>query len=124
MAALNRVQIIGNLGADPKTREISRDRKVTSFRVAVNRRWRNANKEIQEETMWFSVEAWAGLGDVCARYLKKGRSVYVEGRLKINEWDDTEGGHHERTVVVARDVQFLGEVGRSETQIEEPETSF
>ncbi len=107
MAGLNKVQIIGNLGADPETREVSGDRKVTNFRVAVNRRWRTGAGEQQEETTWFQIEAWAGLGEVCAQYLKKGRGVYVEGRLRISAWDDQDGNHHERAVIVAQDVQFL-----------------
>ena len=108
MAALNRIGVIGNLGADPEVRAISGDRQVTSFPVAVNRHWTDAEGQSGEETDWFHVEAWGRLGANCARYLAKGRQVYVEGRLRINAWDAQDGSHHERAVIVANNVQFLG----------------
>ena len=106
MANLNRVQIIGRLGRDPETRFTTTGRQVTSFSVAVSRRWRNPEGETQERTDWFNVEAWGRLGEICQEYLSKGRLVFIEGRLQT----DVVGEGEERkyyTKVVAQQMQML-----------------
>jgi single-strand DNA-binding protein len=106
MPALNRVELIGNLGRDPETRFTPTGKQVTSFSVAVNRRWRDAEGEQKEKTEWFNIEAWGRLGEICQEYLNKGRLVYVEGRFQT----DVVGEGDERkyfTKVVARQVQIL-----------------
>ena len=106
MPALNRVQLIGNLGRDPETRYTTSGKPVTSFSVAVSLRWRDAEGESKERTEWFNVEAWGRLGEICQEYLKKGRLVFIEGRLRT----DVVGEGDEKkyyTKVVARQMQML-----------------
>jgi len=118
MPGLNKVQLIGYLGADPETRFTPNGVKVTTFSVAVTRRWRNAEGEQKEATEWINIEAWRGLGEFCAEYLKKGSLVYIEGRLKTDRYE-VEGETRYRTKVVARNVQNLDrKPSESEPQIE------
>jgi len=108
MPALNRVQLIGNLGRDPEARFTANGKKYAVFSIAVNRAWKSADGEKQQATDWFLVNAWGKLGETCLEYLKKGRLVFIEGRLRSERWEDKESGEpHSRTVVVALNVQML-----------------
>lgn len=108
MPALNRVQLIGNLGRDPEARFTATGKKFATFTVAVNRTWKSAEGERQEATDWFLVNAWGKLGENCLEYLKKGRLVFIEGRLRSERWEDKDSGEtHSRTIVVATGVQWL-----------------
>ena len=107
MAGLNKVMIIGNLGADPEMRYIADGTAVTNFRVAASRSYTAADGERKEETEWFSVVVWRKLAELCSQYLNKGRRVYVEGRLQTRSWNTPEGERRYKTEVVAEDVQFL-----------------
>lgn len=109
MPALNKVQLIGNLGRDPETRFTPTGKKVCHFSLAVNRRG-NGN-----EPEWFQVEAWERLAEVCQQYLGKGRLAYVEGYLQTDRWNDDKGEAHTRTKIVARQMQML------DRRAEEPE---
>ena len=106
MPALNRVQLIGNLGRDPETRELPTGSKVCSFSLAVTRRWKDAEGETKEATDWFNVEAWGRLGEICQTYLHKGQLVYIEGRLQTNRYEH-EGETRYFTRVVAQNMQML-----------------
>ncbi len=106
MPALNRVQLIGRLGKDPETHNITDGRSVCSFTLAVDRRWKSAQGETKHVTDWFNVEAWGRLGEICQQYLGKGRLVFVEGRLQIDR-SEYEGGVRYFTKVVASNVQML-----------------
>lgn len=113
MAGLNKVMIIGNLGADPDMRYTPSGVEVATFSVACNRRWKNQQTdEWEERTEWIRVVAFRQLAVNCSQYLSKGRSVYVEGRLQTRQWEDQQGQTRYMTEVVAQDVQFLG--GRGE----------
>lgn len=106
--SLNKVMIIGNLGKDPEMRYLPNGTSVTNFSVAASRRWKNPEGQQQEETEWFSVAAFGKLGELANEYLAKGRSVYVEGRLRTHSWDDQNSGEKKyRTEVVANDIKFL-----------------
>jgi single-strand DNA-binding protein len=107
MAGLNKVMIIGNLGADPEMRFTANGSAVTNFRVAVSRQYGGGDGERKEETEWFTVVAWNKLAEQCNQYLQKGRRVYVEGRLQTRSWDGQDGQKRYRTEVVANEVQFL-----------------
>ncbi len=107
MAGLNKVMIIGNLGADPEMRYTADGTALTSFRVAASRNYTTPDGERREETEWFSVVTWRKLAEQCSQFLQKGRRVYVEGRLQTRKWDDAEGVTRYRTEVVAEAVQFL-----------------
>jgi single-strand DNA-binding protein len=106
MPALNRVQLIGNLGNDPEARFTSNGKKYAAFSVAVNRSWKSADGKKMEATDWFLVNAWGKLGEFCLSYLKKGRLVYLDGRLQSDRWED-KGETHYRTTVVALNLQTL-----------------
>jgi single-strand DNA-binding protein len=108
MASLNKVMIIGNLGADPEMRYTANGSAVTTFNVATNESWTDQSGERRERTEWFSVVTWNRLAETCAQYLTKGRSVYVEGRLQTRSWDGQDGLKHYKTEVVAETVRFLG----------------
>lgn len=106
--ALNKVMIIGNLGRDPEMRYLPNGSAVTGFSVAVTRSWRNAEDALQEETEWFSVQAFGKLGERVNEHLAKGRKVYVEGRLRTHSWEDKNTGEKKyRTEVIASDIQYL-----------------
>jgi len=108
MPALNRVQLIGRLGRDPEARFTPTGKKYATFTLAVNRTWKSAEGEKQEATDWFLVNAWNKLGDVCQQYLKKGKLVFIEGRLRPERWEDKDSGEpHSRTIVVATTMQML-----------------
>lgn len=105
---LNKVMIIGNLGRDPEMRYTPTGSSVTNFTVAVTRTWKNQDGQPQEETEWFTVEAWGRRGEIANEYLSKGRKVYVEGRLRTDSWEDQNSGEKRyRTKVVATDIQFI-----------------
>jgi single-strand DNA-binding protein len=111
MAGLNKVMIIGNLGADPEMRYMADGTAMTSFRVASTRTYGSAEGERKEETEWFSVTAWRKLAEQCSQFLQKGRRVYVEGRLRTRSWDGPDGQKRYRTEVVADRVLFLDRAG-------------
>ena len=107
---LNKVMIIGNLGADPEMSYTANGTARTRMRVAVGRNYTTRDGERHDETEWFNVVAWDKLGEVVAQYLTKGRRVFVEGRLRTYEYDDKEGQRRYFTEVVAQNVQFLDSV--------------
>ena len=106
MPSLNRIQLIGHLGKDPEVRSTPTGKKVTSFSVAVSRRWKNSAGEEKESTDWFNVEAWGRLGEVCKQYLHKGRLVFLEGHLRTDRYDH-EGETRYFTKVIASQMQML-----------------
>ncbi len=105
---LNKVMIIGNLGRDPEMRYTPSGRPVTTFSVAANRQYTNAEGEKQTETEWFNVVAWGKLAEICNQYLAKGRQVYVEGRLQTRQWEDAQGTRHTSVEIVANEMIMLG----------------
>jgi single-strand DNA-binding protein len=106
---LNKVMIIGRLGRDPEMRYTPNGRPVTAFSVAVNRTWTTGDGDRREDTEWFNVVAWGTLAEICKQHLRKGQSVYVEGRLQTRGWEDPEGKKHYRTEIVANEMIMLGD---------------
>jgi len=106
MPNLNRVQIIGRLGKDPEARTTKNGSAVVSFPVAVDRMWKSRDGESRKETDWFTIEAWGKLGQICQKFLGKGRLVYIEGRLLTQRWEN-EGEVRYFTKVVASTMQML-----------------
>jgi single-strand DNA-binding protein len=109
-----KIILAGNLGRDPEMRYAPSGSPVTSFSVASNRKYTNAEGDLVEETSWFRISAWNRLAEVCAEYLNKGAKVLVEGRLKIDPttggpriWTDNEGAARASFEVTANTVQFL-----------------
>lgn len=107
MASLNKVMVIGNLGADPEMRYTANGKAMTSFRVATSRNYMAADGERREETEWFGVVTWDKLAETCSQFLQKGRRVYVEGRLHTRSWEAPDGQRRYRTEVIANTVLFL-----------------
>ncbi len=106
MPNLNRVQIIGRLGKDPEARTTKSGAAVVTFSVAVDRQWKSRSGEARKETDWFTVDAWGKLGQICQKFLGKGRLVFIEGRLLTQRWEN-EGEVKYFTKVVASSMQML-----------------
>jgi single-strand DNA-binding protein len=105
---LNKVMLIGRLGADPEMRYTASGSPVTTFRLAVGRQWRDSAGEIHDETDWFNIVAWNRLAETCNQYLTRGTRVYVEGRLQTRSWEDQQSGQTRyRTEVIASDLIIL-----------------
>ena len=109
MASINKVIIIGNLGRDPEVRYTPSGAAVCNLRIATTRNWKSRDSgERQEETEWHSVVLYDRQAEVAGEYLKKGRPVYIEGRLKTRKWQDKDGKDHYTTEIVAESMQLLG----------------
>jgi single-strand DNA-binding protein len=109
MASYNKVIIAGNLTRDPETRVTPKGTAICQFGLAVNRKWKNDGGEMQEEVTFIDCEAWGKTAELVQKYLTKGRGVLVDGRLKLDQWDDkTSGQKRSKLKVVAEIVQFLG----------------
>jgi single-strand DNA-binding protein len=105
--SLNKAMIIGNLGRDPEMRYTPSGQAVTQFTVAVNRNYKDHDGNWQEETEWFRVVAWGPLAERTAEYLRKGRKVYVEGRLQTRQWEGQDGQKRYTTELIAQTVTPL-----------------
>jgi len=109
MASINKVIIIGNLGRDPEVRYTPNGAAVCNVSVATTRNWKDKNTgEKVEETEWHRVVFYDRLAEIAGEYLKKGRAVYVEGRLKTRKWQDKDGKDNYTTEIVAENMQLLG----------------
>ena len=106
--SLNKVQLIGRLGQDPESKNVNGNT-VTKLSVATSENWTDKSGQRQEKTEWHKVVVWGKTAENVAKYLSKGRQVYVEGRLQTRSWDDKEGKKCYATEVVASTVQFLGD---------------
>jgi len=113
MASINKVILIGNLGKDPEMRYTPSGSAICSLRLATTRNWKSKESgERVEETEWHSVVMYDRLAEVAGEYLRKGRPVYIEGRLKTRKWQDKDGNDRYTTEIVADQMQLLG--GRDE----------
>jgi single-strand DNA-binding protein len=109
MASVNKVIIIGNLGRDPEVRYTPNGNAVCNVSVATTRSWKNKDSgDKVEETEWHRVVFYDRLAEIAGEYLKKGRSVYVEGRLKTRKWQDKEGKDNYTTEIIAEEMKMLG----------------
>ena len=118
--SLNKAMIIGNLGKDPEMRYTQGGQAVTQFTVAVNRNYKDSSGEWKEETEWFRVVAWGPLAERSAEYLRKGRKVFVEGRLQTRTWEGQDGQKHYTTELIANDVKGLDARPRDDGSAPEP----
>ena len=109
MAGVNKAILIGNLGRDPELRYTQNGQAVVNFTLATSETWNDkASGEKVERTEWHRIVVWGKTGELCAQYLTKGRSVYVEGRIQTREWEDKEGQKRRTTEINAQSVKFLG----------------
>lgn len=107
MAGINKVIIVGNLGADPEIKAVGQGTNVARLSVATSESWVDKNGQKQERTEWHRITVWGKLAELCGKYLSKGRQVYVEGKLQTRSWEDN-GQKKYATEIVAQTVQFLG----------------
>ena len=112
MAGVNKVILIGRLGADPEVRYTPSGVAVANFSIATSEEWKDKNTgEKKEQTEWHKIVAWRRLGEICGEYLQKGRQVYIEGRLQTRSWEDKEGNKRWTTEILALNMQMLGSPG-------------
>jgi single-strand DNA-binding protein len=109
---VNKVILVGNLGADPDMRYTPSGQGVCELRIATSESWNDKNGQRQERTEWHRIVVWGKRAEVCSKYLSKGRQVYVEGRIQTRTYDDKDGNKRYITEIIAADVQFLGGGGR------------
>jgi single-strand DNA-binding protein len=109
MASVNKVILVGNLGRDPETRYMPDGAAITNMSIATTSSWKDKNSgEKKEETEWHRIVFYGRLAEIAGEYLKKGRSVYIEGRLKTRKWTDKDGVEKFTTEVLADQMQMLG----------------
>jgi single-strand DNA-binding protein len=112
MPNLNKVMLMGNLTRDPELRYTPNNQAVANIGMAINRTWFNKQtNEKQEETTFVDCEAWGRTAEVINQYLKKGRPIYIEGRLKLDQWQDKDGGNRSKLKVVVENFQFIDSRG-------------
>lgn len=106
---INKVILVGNLGADPDTRYMPSGKAVTNIRVATSESWKDKQTgDMQERTEWHSIVMYDKLGEIAAEYLRKGSQVYIEGKIRTRKWQDKEGKDRYTTEVIADQMQMLG----------------
>jgi len=108
MASVNKAIILGNLGRDPELRHTQAGKAVCTLRLATNEVWSDQSGERQERTEWHTVVVWGRQAENCNQYLKKGRTVFIEGRIQTRKWQDKDGNDRYSTEIVADRVQFIG----------------
>ncbi|MFA9477556.1 single-stranded DNA-binding protein [Phycisphaerales bacterium AB-hyl4] len=111
MPNLNKVMLMGNLTRDPEMRYTANNTPVTKLGLAVNRRWKNQQGEQQEETCFIDCTAFARGAEVLNQYLRKGRPVFIEGRLHLNQWQDQQGNNRSKLEVIVENFQFIDSRG-------------
>ena len=122
--SVNKVIVIGNLGANPDIRALPSGQNVANFSLATTERFTDRNGAKQERTDWHRIVAFGRLADTCERFLSKGRQVYVEGRLTTRQYEAKDGsGKRYRTEIVARQIRFLGNRARMRPRLKLPTTS-
>lgn len=123
MSSVNKVILVGRLGADPEVRYTAEGRAVVTFRLATSSFAPGEGGEgaKQERTEWHRIVVFGKQADTCGQYLSKGRLVYVEGRLRTRQWDDRDGNRRYMTEIVAQTVQFLGGGGGGTQQAQKAE---
>ena len=115
--SFNRIILVGNLGRDPELRYTAQGTPVCTFSIATNERRKDRNGEMQDQTTWFRVTLWNRQAETASQYLQKGRQVYIEGRLRVEEYVDRDGKTRQSLEVTATDMQFVG--GRADENFSE-----
>lgn len=110
MSGVNKVILVGRLGADPEVKAIGSGSTVARLNLATSETWVKDGQR-QERTEWHRITVWGKLAEICGKHLSKGRQVYVEGKLQTRQWEDQQGQKRYTTEIVASTVQFLGSAG-------------
>ena len=111
MSGVNKVIIVGRLGADPELKTVGQSQSVARLSIATSENWTSKDGQKQERTEWHRIVVWGKQAENCAKHLSKGRQVYVEGRLQTRQWEDQQGQKRYTTEIVANTVQFLSAPG-------------
>jgi single-strand DNA-binding protein len=106
--SFNKIILVGNLGRDPELRYTPQGTPVCSFSMATNERRKDKTGEMQDHTTWFKITLWGRQAETASQYLTKGRQIYIEGRLRVEEWTDRDGKPRQTLEVHATDMQFIG----------------
>jgi len=121
--SFNKVILVGNLGRDPELRYTAQGTPVCSFSIATNERRKDRNGEMQDHTTWFRVTLWNRLAETASQYLQKGKQVYIEGRLRVEEYIDRDGKPRHSLEVFGTDMQFIGSRGGDDAPYERAATA-
>ena len=108
MAGVNKVILVGNLGKDPEVRYLDSGVAVANFSLATTENYKNKQGEKVSQTEWHNIVLWRGLAEVAEKWLKKGSSVYIEGKIRTNKWEDKEGNTRYNTEILADNMTMLG----------------
>jgi len=108
MAGVNKVILVGNLGRDPEVRYLDSGVAVANFSLATTENYKNKQGEKVSQTEWHNIVLWRGLAEVAEKWLKKGSSVYIEGKIRTNKWEDKEGNTRYNTEILADNMTMLG----------------
>lgn len=108
---INKVILIGNLGADPEVRHTQTGMQVATFNIATSERRKGQDGQMQEQTEWHKIVAWDKLAEICREYLHKGMRVYIEGKLQTRKWQDKDGHDRWTTEIIARELKMLSPKG-------------
>ena len=108
MAGVNKVILIGNLGKDPEVRYLESGTAVANVSLATTERYKDRNGEQVENTEWHDLEMWSGLAKIAEQYLRKGQTIYVEGKIKTDSWQDDQGNKRYRTKIRVQEMTMLG----------------
>ena len=120
MSGVNKVILVGNLGKDPEVRYLDSGVAVANFSLATTENYKNKEGERVSQTEWHNIVLWRGLAEVAEKWLKKGSSVYIEGKIKTRKWEDKEGNTRYTTEILADNMTMLGgKPSSSEDRIEE-----
>lgn len=111
---INKVILIGNLGADPEIRYTQSGTAVATFRMATTEKFKGKDGQMQDQTEWHRIVAWARLAEICGEYLHKGSKIYIEGRLQTRKWTDQSGVEKYTTEIIAREMKMLSARGGSD----------
>ena len=117
---VNKVILIGRLGADPEVRYTQDGAMVTNFRLATDEQWKDKTGEKVQRTEWHRIVTFGKLAEICGNYLSKGRLVYIEGRIQARSWDDKDGNKRYATEIIALNMQMIERKGQSADQSQSP----
>ena len=124
MASINKVMLIGNLGKDPEIRYMPSGDAIANLTLATTENWKDKAGEKQEKTEWHRVSMFGRLAEIAGEYLKKGSSVYIEGKLQTRKWQDKEGNDRYTTEIVANEMKMLGSrPSGGDTGMDKPQAS-
>ena len=118
MAGVNKVILVGNLGKDPEVRYLDNGVAVANFSLATTENYKNKEGERVSQTEWHNIVLWRGLAEVAEKWLKKGSSVYVEGKIRTRKWEDKEGNTRYSTEILGDNMTMLGGKPTSESPAE------